>query len=112
MRMRRAGRRLWRRSRSRKGGKRRSERPFSRGYFPTSSRLFAAFPTFSHLFPLHFYFMAKRSGLGNGGLDYRSSGGGGVGRRGGQGGGFMREKVRIVARRFTKVRESSHSTGP
>ncbi len=76
---------------------------------PAFSQHFPPFPTFSH-----FIFILWPSGAGweMEGWIIAAVGGGGVGRRGGQGGGFMREKVRIVTRRFTKVRESSHSTGP
>jgi hypothetical protein len=52
------------RSRSPKGGKRRYRTAVSSGIRDMISRLFAAFPCISHLFPLDFYFMAKRTKRG------------------------------------------------
>src|SRR5258708_3794822 len=79
------------------------------------SHLFPPFRSISHLFPpfpTSFLFYGQAERVGKWGVGLSERWGGGVGRRGGQGGGFMREKVRIGARRFTEVRESSHRSGP
>ena len=74
------------------GGKRRYRTAFSsrmRSVFPASSQHFPAFPTFSHI---NFFREQKYSREPEGGL--------------------LREKLRIFTRSFTKVRESSHRSGP
>jgi len=72
-----------------KAGRRRQKRLD----FPAFSHHFPAFPTFSHL---DFFCQVEQ----------------GVRSQKGRRGGIMWEKVRIITGSFTKVRESSHRSGP
>ena len=79
---------------------------------PASSQHFPPFPTFSH-----FIFILWPSGAGweMEGWIIAAVGGSGVGRRGGQGADLCGKKCGLLregSRCFTKVHESSHSTGP